>query len=289
MPTKMVKEGDIMKEKYIKIVRDRFKGKSRDLLLNQIELFYKDNFKLVNHKYKIGDNVYLKKGTFIHGIFCELENFDYTVENGFISTDFTMEPRPNKISSSVGMWNIKEDIFLKDYINNYSGFTITYSIGRGPGSKEESKLVPYHKFDEITEEINNREDVWQYWGDQTKEVRFLPSLVSNKRQIAFIFNMENEYAKELAVADVWNADFEEETVKPFLDYRYYETFLEERFKRDATTTDRESAIMFGLPISLVEGVFVGRKIENNKQALQHIKSKLPNCYICNLDGKVIVE
>lgn len=256
-----------MKEKYIKIVRDRFKGKSRDLLLNQIELFYKDNFKLVNHKYKIGDNVYLKKGTFIHGIFGELENFDYTVENGFISTDFTMEPRPNKISSSVGMWNIKEDIFLKDYINNYSGFTITYSIGRGPGSKEESKLVPYHKFDEITEEINNREDVWQYWGDQTKEVRFLPSLVSNKRQIAFILNMENEYAKELAVADVWNTDFEEETVKPFLDYRYYETFLEERFKRDATTTDRESAIMFGLPISLVEGVFVGRKIENNKQAL----------------------
>ena len=59
MSTKMVKEGDIMKEKYIKIVRDRFKGKSRDLLLNQIELFYKDNFKLVNHKYKIGDNVYL--------------------------------------------------------------------------------------------------------------------------------------------------------------------------------------------------------------------------------------
>ena len=278
-----------MKEKYIKIVRDRFKGKSRDLLLNQIELFYKDNFKLVNHKYKIGDNVYLKKGTFIHGIFGELENFDYTVENGFISTDFTMEPRPNKISSSVGMWNIKEDIFLKDYINNYSGFTITYSIGRGPGSKEESKLVPYHKFDEITEEINNREDVWQYWGDQTKEVRFLPSLVSNKRQIAFILNMENEYAKELAVADVWNTDFEEETVKPFLDYRYYETFLEERFKRDASTTDRECAIIFGLPISLVEGVFVGRKIENNKQALQHIKSKLPNCYICNLDGKVIVE
>ena len=289
MSTKMVKEGDIMKEKYIKIVRDRFKGKSRDLLLNQIELFYKDNFKLVNHKYKIGDNVYLKTGTFIHGIFGELENFDYTVENGFISTDFTMEPRANKISSSVGMWNIKEDIFLKDYINNYSGFTITYSIGRGPGSKEESKLVPYHKFDEITEEINNREDVWQYWGNQTKEVRFLPSLVSNKRQIAFILNMENEYAKELAVADVWNTDFEEKTVKPFLDYRYYETFLEERFKRDATTTDRESAIMFGLPISLVEGVFVGRKIENNKQALQHIKSKLPNCYICNLDGKVIVE
>ena len=46
--------------------------------------------------------------------------------------------------------------------------------------------------------------------------------------------------------------------------------------------------MFGLPISLVEGVFVGRNIENNKESLNYIKSKLPDCYICNLDGKVIV-
>ena len=286
----MVKEGDIniMKEKYIKIVRDRFKGKSRDLLLNQIELFYKDNFKLVNHKYKIGDNVYLKTGTFIHGIFGELENFDYTVGNGFISTDFTMEPRPNKISSSVGMWIIKEDIFLKDYINNYSGFTITYSIGRGPGSKEESKLVPYHKFDEITEEINNREDVWQYWGDQTKEVRFLPSLVSNKRQIAFILNMESDYAKELVKNDVWNPSFNEETIKPFIDYRYYDKFLVDRQNRNALTTDRETAIMFGLPATLIEGILVGKEVENNQEILTYIKDKLPDCYICNLDGKVII-
>ena len=187
------------------------------------------------------------------------------------------------------MWNIKKNCLLKDYINEYSGFTITYSIGRGPGSKEVSELIPYHKFDEYTEELNNRDDVWQYWGEQTKEVRFLPSLVASKRQIAFILNMDSDYAKELAYADVWNTDFDEETLKPFLDYRYYSNFLEERFKRDASTTDRESAIMFGLPISLVEGVFVGRKIEKDSNALNHIKSKLPDCYICNLDGKVIVE
>ena len=46
--------------------------------------------------------------------------------------------------------------------------------------------------------------------------------------------------------------------------------------------------MFGLPISLVKGVFVGRKIENDKASLYYIKSKLPDCYICNLDGKIIV-
>ena len=188
------------------------------------------------------------------------------------------------------MWNIKADMYLKDYINQYSGFTITYSIGRGPSAKMISELVPYHQFDQVTEKINNNEEIWSYHGEQTKEVRFIPSLVSNKRQIAFILNMESDYAKKLAYNDVWNIEFDEETIKPFLDERYADKFINnDRLNRNSTTTDRESAIMFGLPIILVEGVFVGRQIENDSQALEYIKSKLPDCYICNLDGKVIVE
>lgn len=188
------------------------------------------------------------------------------------------------------MWNIQDNMMLKEYINQYSGFTISYSIGRGPGSKTISKLIPYHKFDEITEEINNNDEIWSYWGEQTKEVRFIPSLVSNKRQIAFILNMDSDFAKKLAYNDVWNLDFEKETLISFLDYRYVEKFInEDRIKRDTVTTDRESAIMFGLPINLVEGVFVGRKMEKDNKALDYIKSRLPDCYICNLDGKVIVS
>lgn len=278
------------KDKYINDVMSRFSGNAKDILLKQIDLFYDANNQILKNRYNIGDDVKLKKGTFIHGIFGELENFDFTLENGFISTDFTSEARPNKINNSVGVWNIQNDILLKDYINQYSGFTISYSIGRGPGSKTISKLIPYHKFDEITEEINNNNEIWSYWGDKTKEVSFIPSLVSNKRQIAFILNMESDYAQKLAYNDVWNLDFDEETLIPFLDYRYAEKFInEDRGKRDATTTDRESAIMFGLPINLIEGVFIGRKIEKDNKALDHIKSKLPDCYICNLDGKVIVS
>lgn len=278
------------KDKYINNAINRFSGNARDILLKQIELFYDVDNQVTKNRYNIGDDVKLKKGTFIHGIFGELENFDFTIENGFISTDFTSEARPNKINNSVGMWNIQDDMMLKEYINQYSGFTISYSIGRGPGSKTISKLIPYHKFDEITEEINNNDEIWSYWGEQTKEVRFIPSLVSNKRQIAFILNMDSDYAKKLAYNDVWNLDFDKETVKSFLDYRYIEKFInEDRIKRDVVTTDRESAIMFGLPINLVEGVFVGRKIEKDNKALNYIKSKLPNCYVCNLDGKVIVS
>lgn len=101
--------------------------------------------------------------------------------------------------------------------------------------------------------------------------------------------MSSEYAQKLAYNDVWNLDFDEETIKPFLDYRYIDKFInQDRINRNANTTDRESAIMFGLPTSLIEGVFLGRKLEQDKQALEYIKKKLPDCYICNLDGKVIV-
>lgn len=275
------------KEKYKKDIIKRFSNKTRDLLLHQLNLFYEEH-QITKRTYEVGEDVKLSKGTFIHGIPGLLDNFDFTVENGFISTDFTSVSRPNKICNSVGMWNIKKNCLLKDYINEYSGFTITYTIGRGPDSKQVSELIPYHKFDSYTEELNNKEEIWTYWGDKTKEVSFIPSLVSNKRQIAFILNMESEYANALAVNDVWNPTFDEETIKPFLDYRYFPKFLDERNNRNASTTDRESAIMFGLPSTLIEGVLVGKKIENNQEILNHIKDKLPDCYICNLEGKVII-
>ena len=276
------------KEKYIEYAKKTFQGKALELVLNNIDLFYKKE-EIKKNKYHVGEEVKLKKGTYMHGIPGLLDNFDWIVEHGFISNDFTEENIHNKIRHSIGMWVIQKDCLLQDYIKEYSGFTITYTIGRGPGSKEVTKLIPYHKFDEETEKINNDENIWMYWGDQTKEIRFMPSLVSNKRHIAFILNMESDYAKEMIKKDVWNIELVEEELKEFLDHRYYENFLKERVNRTAQTTDRESAIIFGLPSSLIEGVLVGRKLEQDKDSLKHIKEKLPDCYICNIDGKIIVE
>jgi len=101
--------------------------------------------------------------------------------------------------------------------------------------------------------------------------------------------MDSDYAEELIKNDLWNIDVDNQVLKDFTDYRYYEKFLTERFNRTASTTDRETAIIFGLPSSLIEGILVGRIVENDTQILNHIKAKLPNCYICNLDGKVIIE
>ena len=277
------------KQNYLIDIEKRFRGKTKKLLINHVKLFYSDTNDIKKNKYNIGENVILKKGTFIHGIFGGLENFDFTVDNGFIAVDFTQEVRNNKICNSVGMWNIRKDMLLKDYINLYSGFTITYSLARGPKGQTISKLVPYHQFDKVTEEVNNDNEIWMYWGEQTKEVRFIPSLVSNKRQIAFILNMDSDYAKKLAKDDVWNLEMDEEILKPFINDQYFDKFInEDRINRNASTTDRESAIMFGLPTKLIEGVFVGRMLEKDQKALEYIKSRLPDCYICNLDGVVIL-
>ena len=50
---------------------------------------------------------------------------------------------------------------------------------------------------ECGEKLNDEKDVYIWWGDKTKEVTYLPSLVSNKSQIAFILNTDSEYAKKL--------------------------------------------------------------------------------------------
>lgn len=280
------------KEKYIEYTNNTFDGKAKEIILNQIELFYDENKIINKNHYEVGDDVILKKGAFMHGIPDEDGFFEFIVDNGFISSDFSNTATgTNKIKNSIGMWNIKEDCLLKDYIINYSGFTITYKIGRGPASccQIKSELIPYHKFDEFTERINDDPEIYLYWGDKTKEVTFLPSLVSNKRQIGFILNMESDYAKKIAYSDVWNTEFDEETLKDFLDYRYFPEFIKLRFNKDASSTDREASIMFGVPSKLIEGILVGRNTENDKEKLNYIKSKLPDCYICNLDGKVIVE
>ena len=280
------------KEKYVKDINNRFSGTSRDLLLEQVNLYYKDNV-INKNRYKVNDDVYLKRGTFIHGLggspdsYNSFKIFDYVCDNGFIGGDFNGRPTV-KILNSVGMWNIKNDMYLKDYIELYSGVTVRYRVGdRERGLTDYYELVPYKKMEDRFIELNNDFDVWQWSAEQTKEVRFLPSLFSDKNQIAFILNMESDYAKEVARYDVWNEEYRTEDIMKYFCSKYFlPEMLEGNF--NASTTDRESAIMFGISPILIEGVFVGRKIENDKESLDYIMSKLPDCYICNLDGKVIV-
>lgn len=86
---KMFLEVKIEKEIYIQKANKYFKLKktTRNTFINQINKFYELNntFKLEPHKYKIGDEVILKQGTFLHGSRNAMEMIEEIKNDGIIS------------------------------------------------------------------------------------------------------------------------------------------------------------------------------------------------------------
>ncbi len=278
------------KDNYIKIAQEKLCDNSSKIMINQINNYYDSKqFELPKHKYKIGDEVKLIKGTLLHGTYKNIDGLKEILKDGLISSWF-IDGRLSKYPSSVGVWNLKKDYLLQDYINFYSGGTILYSgvFENGIDTQtNKTSVIPYNEMNNIVD-ITTSVDCHMWTLEQTKEARFMPSLVQNRVQIGIIFNGNNNYTKELLKGDILDPSFiSDEDVKEFVNPDYYEKFLKHRKNKDDFFTDRESAILFGVPSNLIEGILVGREYEKNDKLLTEIKSLLPNCYICNLDGKVI--
>ena len=273
------------KEEYIEIIRNSNKGskKSKEFLISQINKYYELKERLLpKNNYKIGDNVLLNKGTLLHGTYKNFEGLKEILKDGLISSWF-IDGRLSKYPSSVGVWNLKQDYLLKDYINFYSGGTVKYF--NHLDDQSETEVIPFDKMNSFIDKFISKDYlVWKK--EQTKEARFLPSLVQNVVQIGIIFN--GEYVKQLLDGDILNPKVINDTdVKDFVNEKYYEQFIKDRLNKDDFFTDRESAILFGIPANFIEGILVGRNYEKDKSILKEIKELLPNAYICNLDGKVI--
>ena len=66
---------------------------------------------------------------------------------------------------------------LREYIELYSGATITFKTG--DGKHKEIKLVKYGELDKTLNEFKDS-DYWRWDAEQTKECRFMPCLSNNK-------------------------------------------------------------------------------------------------------------
>lgn len=274
------------KEEYIKIVKSKLSGKPKKIMLEQIENYYdaKNIEYISQNRFEKGENVLLKKGTLLHGTYKNIEGLKSILDDGLISSWFTYG-RLSKYPSSVGVWNLKEDCLLKDYINFYSGGTIEYK--NFDGKKIKTSVIPYNEMKNIMNVIDT-DQCFRWFIEQTKEARFMPSLVQNLVQIGIIFD-NNKYMENLLKYDILNQNnINDKNVKKFVNPYYYKKFIKDRLNKDDFFTDRESAILFGIPANFIEGILVGRTYENDKNILEEIKLLLPNCYICNLDGKVII-
>lgn len=275
------------KNDYIKLVQEKLKDNSKDIMIDQINNYYMaKEYSNLKHKYSVGDDVYLKKGTLLHGTYKNIEGLKSILKDGLISSWF-IDGRLSKYPSSVGVWNLKNDCLLKDYVNFYSGGTIEYR--KIDGEKRKTLVIPYDEMKNILNIIDT-DNCFRWFMDQTKEARFMPSLVQNVVQIGIIFNGNNKYIEKLLKYDILNPNnINDKNVKDFVNPDYYERFIKERLNKDDFFTDRESAILFGVPVNFIEGILVGRTYEKDDSILNEIKELLPDCYICNLDGKVIRE
>jgi len=278
------------KEEYIKIIEESDKGtpSAKKFLLSQINNYYyaKNSGYIVNNEYNVGDDVYLKKGTLLHGTYKNIDGLKEIVKDGLISSWF-VDARGSKYPSSVGVWNLKQDYLLKDYINFYSGGTVSYF--NHLNDDRETEVIPFNEMSSFIDRfISKKYLVWKM--EQTKEARFMPSLVQDIVQIGIIFDGNNDYIKELLKGDILELkNIDDELVQDFVNENYYTQFIKDRKNKDDFFTDRESAILFGIPANFIEGILVGRIYERDNKILNEIKSLIPNAYICNLDGKIIVS
>ena len=151
----------------------------------------------------------------------------------------------------------------------------------------QTKVIPYDEMQNINH-ISKEIPCHMWLVEQTKEARFMPSLSQENIQIGIIFNYDLINKSSLLECDILNPEnITDADVKSFVNENYYQKFIKDRKHKDDFFTDRESAILFGIPSNLIEGILVGRIYEKDSSILNEIKKLLPNCYICNLDGKVI--
>ena len=280
------------KEEYLKIAKDNYIKDTFKLISKQIDVYYSHcNYEGKNSSnYKVGDLVKLKKGTFIHGTYKNIEGLKEIVKKGLIASHFT-NGRISKYPSCVGVWNLKQDYKLKDYIDFYSGGTIKYNgllVNNKYSQNVSTEVISYSNLQHINDYIlNNPCRMWTM--EMTKEARFLPSLVQDVVQIGIIFEMNEDIKSEFLKGDILDPNnIDDNTVDNFINSNYdIDSFIKNRNNKDDFFTDRESALLFGIPSCLITGILVGRKYEFDKSILKEIKDLLPHCYICNLDGRII--
>lgn len=278
------------KNDYINIAKKNIKNSnSQAIMIEQINRYFDYKDRQINlKKYEIGDEVFINKGTLFHGTYKNLEGLKEIVNNGLISSWF-IDGRLSKYPSSVGVWNLKQDYKLSEYINFYSGGTILYAGVFEDGvdtQKNKTAVIPYSQMNKLLD-ITTKISCHMWTLEQTKEARFMPSLVQNNVQIGIIFDGQSDEIKKLLKGDILSDYINDEDVKEFVNPNYYERFIKDRKNKDDFFTDRESAILFGVPSNFIEGILVGREYEKDNKILKEIKLLLPNCYVCNLDGIVI--
>ena len=266
------------KELIVDNAKKKFNGELLDIVLKQIDNYFelsKTDYKIEN-KYNVGDDVILNQNHLLHGIRDKVDLLEIFSDRGIVSNDYlTNEAASHAFIYNSGFWSVKSEIPLKEFIINYSGMVAKYD--------DKWEQVPYKKLDEFVEKMRTS-NAWLWTAESSMEIRFMPSLAKDNNQIAFILDTTHPLATKLKENSIFKNAKLDEYKYSFIHEKAIKDF-ENGFKLDAF--ERADYIIFGFPKNCIEGVLVGRLVEKNQEYLKKIKELFPNCYICNLDGKVI--
>lgn len=256
----------------IENAKKKFTGNLLDIVLKQIDDYFElaESNYIVKNNYQINDKVLLNKNHLLHGIGKHVDIINVFAERGIVSQDYFEEVSDHAFCYESAFWNVKGNITLKEYIENYSGIVAKVN--------DEYWQVPYGRLDEFVEKMKEVEH-WLWTAESSMEIRFMPSLAKNANQVAFIVNTEHELSQKLRQNSVFKDPFNKEYAYEFLtnNSNSKEKFLKEGFKEDFFL--RADYLIFGLPANTIEGILVGREVENNQQHLTTLKTLFPNCYI----------
>ncbi len=269
-------------DEYIEILKNELDTDQCDLMAEQMKLFYSlQNQPLKKNHYNLGDMVVLKKNMLLHGLrnVDNIQILESIKNHGLISNTFRSDNKTFKVNYCTSLWHIKKNIMLGDYVNLYSGMTVRHNW-------DNLLMVPYGKMDEYIESIKNK-NLGLLYAESNMEILFLPNLAQNdkKVQLALILNAQDKICQPLMNNNLLGSNIDKDLAIKFFHVRDPKGLLENAKHNEHS---RIAYIPFGFPSSMIEGILVGRIAEKNQKLLSQIKQIFPDCYICNIDGKIIV-
>lgn len=262
----------------------KLNNKTINLFNSQFDIFnsLKDKIIYFNNNYCVGDDVIIDDKTLIHGTKISVDELNMIKDTGLIAPEFIGEFNRNKKKPFVvEFWKINNKMKLKEFIDVFCG--VTLEVKNNDGSIISREMI---SIDDIKDKIINLNNYRDYVIYQNQEQRFVPNDYNKNSTMAFIVK-ETEESNELFSNDIFSNTLDKVILKNILPNWFYKKYLINK-KYDNYETGRERAIIYGIPSNMIKGILVNREIEKDEEKLHIIKKLFSNCYICNIDGKVIM-
>lgn len=265
-----------------KLASYNFSDDVKKIFEEQIRSFYNHKTHTKLPKYNVGEEVKLTNLNLIHGSRANLEELALISKSGLIASEFYNDNKTiKKKPFVVELWQVNENISLKNWLNKYTGLTVEFYDKSGLIYKR--IITP---IDNLKSIIKKESGYRNYIIYQNQEQRFLPNeLNNNECSVSFIVKYSNDDL--LIKNDIFNTHFSKEISREILPSWYFEKYIVNR-DFDNNETGREKAILFGIPISMIEGIIVSDKLKENKEYLK-ISELFPNCYICDRNSLVLIS